>query len=392
MKDFETAKNVLVNTSNWSYEDRHFSNRHAWLIAVAALYLLQWPLPIVRAQCPATNWRSGVTEVVGPHGSPDVSGAQGVIYATLSWDPDGPGGMNPWLVVGGDFELKGDFSSQNIAAWDGERWRPMGAGLSGGAVFALAAYDSGNGPELYAGGQFLNSGGEIIRQLARWDGQNWTKLANGLSGSSSNHVAAMIVFDDGTGSQLYFSGNGLGVLRWNGSTLSTIPGPGNAFTMAVFDDGSGPALFVGGRFNATLGNGLNANNIAKWDGASWSALGIGILGNSTSSPSVNSLASFHDANGPALYVGGEFNRAGGVTCSNIAKWSGQSWSALPDPQPFYRVSSMHVFQNGQTESLYMGTGVTGSSSNFYGSLRIWDGTHWQVAPPLSAARALTAQV
>ena len=41
--------------------------------------------------------------------------------------------------------------------------------------------------------------------------------------------------------------------------------------LAVFDDGSGPALYVGGLFE-TIG-GVAANNIAKWDGATWSPLG-----------------------------------------------------------------------------------------------------------------------
>ena len=42
----------------------------------------------------------------------------------------------------------------------------------------------------------------------------------------------------------------------------------------VFDDGSGPALYVGGFFTTRAAQ--SANRIAKWDGASWSALGSGI--------------------------------------------------------------------------------------------------------------------
>ena len=44
--------------------------------------------------------------------------------------------------------------------------------------------------------------------------------------------------------------------------------------LGVFDDGSGPALYVGGRF--LTASGVTVNNIAKWDGASWGPLGMGL--------------------------------------------------------------------------------------------------------------------
>ena len=49
---------------------------------------------------------------------------------------------------------------------------------------------------------------------------------------------------------------------------------GMVLALTVFDDGSGPALYAGGRF--TTAGGLPANNIARWSGSSWSALGAGV--------------------------------------------------------------------------------------------------------------------
>ncbi len=44
--------------------------------------------------------------------------------------------------------------------------------------------------------------------------------------------------------------------------------------MVVHDDGHGPAFFIGGTFTAA--GGVAANQIAKWDGTSWSSLGGGM--------------------------------------------------------------------------------------------------------------------
>jgi hypothetical protein len=54
---------------------------------------------------------------------------------------------------------------------------------------------------------------------------------------------------------------------------------------------------------------------------SWSPVGPGI-----GSSSYHSIKSFASYNGE-LYVGGYFTTAGGIPANNIAKWNGNSWSA-----------------------------------------------------------------
>ncbi len=89
------------------------------------------------------------------------------------------------------------------------------------------------------------------------------------------------------------------------------------YNLTVFDDGTGPALYVGGRL--TTAGGVSTNGIAKWDGASWSSLGSGIggLGIQTN---VRALTVFDEGTGPALYAGGDFTVAGGVSANFIAMW------------------------------------------------------------------------
>ncbi|MCP4249993.1 MAG: hypothetical protein GY778_23375 [bacterium] len=82
-------------------------------------------------------------------------------------------------------------------------------------------------------------------------------------------------------------------------------------------------LYVGGSF-VTAG-GLEVDNVAKWDGG-WSDIAGGGL------PDLNdqarALTVHDDGSGPALFVGGSFNEVGGQVVFNVAKWDGQSWSAL----------------------------------------------------------------
>ena len=84
----------------------------------------------------------------------------------------------------------------------------------------------------------------------------------------------------------------------------------NALT--VYDDGSGPALFVGGDFE--VAGGVTNRGIAKWDGASWSAPGRGL------SDDVRALSVFDDGGGPALYAGGDFEVTYDSGDSFLAKW------------------------------------------------------------------------
>jgi hypothetical protein len=142
------------------------------------------------------------------------------------------------------------------------------------------------------------------------------------------------VYDDGGGPALYAGGyfgtaGGVAasrIARWDGASWSAvgsgIQGP-SVWSLAVYDDGSGSALYAGGAFSAFAGG----KRITKWDGSSWSALGSGMNAN------VIALMVFDDGSGPALYAGGDFTTAGGVAANRIANWDGSSWSALGSGLP-----------------------------------------------------------
>ena len=200
----------------------------------------------------------------------------------------GTGGSNPavytlaldnagHLYAGGDFEEAGDVRVDHVAKWDGSTWSPLGDG-TGWGVSTLAVDGAGN---LYAGGSFTSAGGADANRIAKWDGSAWSALGSGIGGGSSSFSPEV---------------NALAV------------------------DGAGN-LYAGGQF--TTAGGVAANHIAKWDGSAWSALGSGM--SETGYPYVSALVL--DGAGH-LYAGGNFDTAGGVAANNIAMWDGDSWSAL----------------------------------------------------------------
>jgi hypothetical protein len=119
---------------------------------------------------------------------------------------------------------------------------------------------------------------------------------------------------------------------------------------------SGTILYAGGEF--TTAGGVLANNIAKWNGNAWSALGSGLnyagevwaLAVSGTSlyagtanvfnwggsgwadvgwtggvnPEIRALA----VSGSNLYAGGSFTSVAGAAATDIATWDGRDWSAL----------------------------------------------------------------
>ena len=97
---------------------------------------------------------------------------------------------------------------------------------------------------------------------------------------------------------------------------------GSVSAMTIFDDGTGPALYAGGSF--TTAGGVSASHMAKWDGSTWSPLGSGINGH------VRAMTIFDDGSGPALFAGGQFATAGGSPAHNIARWNGCDCSTPAD--------------------------------------------------------------
>jgi hypothetical protein len=251
------------------------------------------------------------------------------VFALTTFDD----GLGAQLCAAGQFTTAGGIPARNVARWNGTSWSACATTMTttspSGAtsVGALASFDDGTGNALYVGGHIVSAGGGVFASnIAKWNGTTWSALGSG----ADDFVEDLYVFDDGSGEALYASGafSNMGgvpgtnaIARWKHGAWSAVGGGMNAevMTMFGFDDGTGPALFAGGYF--TTAGGVPAARVARWNGTSWSALGAGI---GPTSVSVRAFAAFDDgqSGGPDLYVGGDFESAGGVSAHRVAQWRG----------------------------------------------------------------------
>ena len=285
-------------------------------------------------------------------------------------------GNGPALFVGGWFTAAGGVSANHIARWNGSSWSALGTGIDDG-VWALTVFDDGTGPALFAGGYFTTAGGVSAHNIAKWNGSSWSALGTGMD----DEVRVLTVHDDGTGPALYAGGyftkaGGVSanyIAKWNGSTWSSLGTGMNdgswVYALTGFDDGTGPALYAGGWFGTA--GGISARCIARWNGSAWSALGTG------TSNTVGALAVFDDGTGPALYAGGWFTTAGGMSANRIARWRGSAWSALGTGMPAYSaVTALTVFDAGTGPALYAGGSFTTAGGVAANRVARWNGFSW----------------
>lgn len=266
-------------------------------------------------------------------------GVNQTVYDLEVWD-DGAGAK---LYAACDFFEAGGVPVNRIAGWDGQQWHHLGgpgAGLSGGTVRLLAAYNG----SLYAAGDFTGAGGNPdARFIARWDGASWTTVGAGVEG----YIERMFVADDGAGEALFITGSfyladgqpvDTAILRWNGMQWDDLEGKFNSCCVddaVSFDAGAGPRLYLAGNFFMFDDAGADTFGLVEWNGAArtWS-------NPASISPdnAVLDLQIFNDGSGEALYAAGYFTEIAGLAARRIARFDGATWSILDlglnDTQPF----------------------------------------------------------
>jgi hypothetical protein len=251
------------------------------------------------------------------------------------------------IYIGGDFTTAGGITVNYITKWDGSVFTALGGGLSSD-VTSLAVI----GTDLYAGGWFLSNFASTISmyRVGKWNGSTWSALY-ATGGGARSAVDALAVI----GTDLYIAGAFSGY-RWDsGSEISwglfVYHSSSNTFSKVTHAVGTGVGaydvttffrepramaaigtdLYIAGEFvsvggiddfGSYIGGGLLANRIVKWntDANVWSALGDGL----------NNEAYSLATDGINLYVGGLFVTAGGITVNRIAKYAGETWSAITE--------------------------------------------------------------
>ena len=291
------------------------------------------------------------------------------------------------VYIGGYFNAVSDVAANGVARWDGTAWRALGSGLGnalGEGVDALAVAPNG---DLYAAGTFRQAGSAAVNGLARWNGTAWSALGSGLNMSNRAGVAALAVAPNGN---LYAAGtlNEVGgtavdnIARWNGTAWTALgsgistSGSGRRTSVSALAVAPNGTVYAGGFFD--LAGGLPANNVARWDGSAWSALGTG-----TANGVNNEARALAVASGGNLYVGGRFSQAGGVPANGVARWNGSAWTALgAGLQSSFggtsfpgNASALALAPNGD---LYAGGDFDQAGNGAAHNIARWNGTTWVV--------------
>jgi hypothetical protein len=282
-----------------------------------------------------------------------IPGVGSSTLATTSWDPDGPGPQAPWLIVGGTITAAGDTPVSAVAAWDGQRWIPMGATAS-----SVYAFHTLNG-QLLAFGTFRDPSGTL--PAARWTGTDWAPLDTSLRGSAFTATthAGEVCF----AGSFQVGPDRRGIAAWNGSTLRTLPPIVNdpnqvSYCRAVASRG-GELIASEERINLTTSE--RRYTIQAWNGVSWRA--IGSLD--------NAIGSLH-VSGSELLAGGSFTFVDGVPVrGGLARWDGFLWRPMP--------SEIDGVTRHITEGLghlYIAGSYADANSTFQGVLE-WDAGGWR---------------
>jgi hypothetical protein len=225
------------------------------------------------------------------------------------------------LIVGGDFKnacrdatCNQSMPLMHIGRWTGTQWQALGSGFDR-SVIAVAVDPRGN---IYAGGDFTRSGNGTreLQHVARWDGRDWGPLGSGVSGSILPTVHSLAL--DGIGN-LYVSGRfalagktfASRIAKWDGEEWSPLNQGMNYGIYALVTDTNG-ALYAGGVF--TQAGETAASHVAKWDprSSAWLSLGGGLD---------NTVFTFAYSPQLVLFAGGDFLDADGdPNADRIAQW------------------------------------------------------------------------
>lgn len=238
------------------------------------------------------NTKTFLWESLGEKGDPTK--AEGKSYVSSFSFIDGK------VYLGGDFRSVGGASVRNLASWDpgSDTWDDVGNGING-QVFGIAA----NGSDLYVAGRFLGAGSQLTsRNISKWNGTEWSDLGGGLSevvwtvGTYGNSLLVGGDFDSAGGEAAqYLARWDFGTETWdnlNGGVSKDFLPTINAIVT------SDNLLYVGGYFDSIAG--VEALNVGRFDGSSWSPLGSG----------VDNFVFAMAADAGKLYVAGAFESAG----------------------------------------------------------------------------------
>ncbi|MBL7778617.1 MAG: T9SS type A sorting domain-containing protein [Chitinophagales bacterium] len=240
------------------------------------------------------------------------------------------------LIAYGHFDTINNIAAHSIARWDGSAWSAFDTTKFTQGIVAVQEYQG----QLYIGGNFCNLNCSLNR-LARWNGNGWLPVGNGIPGSLG--VSCFAIYNG----DLYVAGGfkeaynapGNSVARWNGSQWKDAGAGMTSLNAVVYDlqvyDGH---LYACGQFYE-MGD-ASIKGIAKWNGLEWCG-----LGQQTTPSFHNFIIHCMQVYNNELYIGGPFKTIDGDTVNYVAKWVGGNYvdtcaalTALPNIETHFTLT------------------------------------------------------
>jgi trimeric autotransporter adhesin len=277
------------------------------------------------------------------------------------------------IIIGGFFRtFLGIANCNSLVVWNAGVWDAViefgvrTAGDGTGIVNTLAADDKGN---VYIGGSFAKVGGDIQASGA------FVWKADGTFSAIDIDILGSVNAIDVDGQNVYLGGNFTvatnsaikNIAVWNGSKLNSLKtGIQQGTVSAIYSDNTN--VYLGGNFKSV--DGVNSPSIIAWNKQTqeWRALGSGLSNSGSQSSYVYAITSTPDGK---LLVGGDFSLAGTINIDNLALWNGSTWTEFGGGADGQVNSITYIGDN-----LFVSGGfeTIGQLKTF--AIARWDGTKW----------------
>ncbi len=304
---------------------------------------------------------------------------------------------NCWAV--GSYQPDGGAATLNQALhWDGHVWSsvatPNPGGTTGEASNALGSVTCTSASNCWSVGiDRPNSQSTSQNEILLWNGTKWSKAstpepggwiqgnANALFGVSCE--SATTCWAVGSYTINHFQTERNQVLRWNGSTWSSVNVPNPAGTSGVvFNQLTSINCRTGncwavGSYQTNNGQ-TTLSEALHWNGSAWTSVPIPDPA-STNTGASNNLYSVTCSGSYTCWAVGRYSQSSGApTTDTVLRWGGSSWA----------VASIKSSAGGSSSSSNQLAGVAcasskscwavGSESSSNQAL-YWDGTSWTPA-------------
>jgi hypothetical protein len=290
------------------------------------------------------------------------------------------------VFIAGNFEDDG-MSSLRVAKWIGNQWQILGNRFPGGRAAALAVDNLGN---VYVGGVFEyavnDDGSEVVTQnIAKWN--QATGKWEALGGGVDDDVFALAIDN---GNNVYAGGNltrgfnpgGTQVTIWRIGKWNVQLSVWEPLGEGVVNTGSNPVtalavdannnVIAGGDFTGVYNTGrvvVTVNSIARWNGASWSALGQGLTGITGSAVvsgiAIDNTGRIHVAGAIAMATNSNGTSVGGP----LVYWEGGQWRSINLGVPVQIIKGLAVDGAGRVYLMFVAD-IRNTA------VQAWDGASW----------------